>query len=82
MKDEGGMLNDIIVSKEITHTNLLAELYNHVKVDPTEFDIMIRCIYEIKLKHETPPFDLNNNRDLKFYIIGENTLEVPTYGLI
>ncbi|KAA0033757.1 MuDRA-like transposase [Cucumis melo var. makuwa] len=50
-----------------------------LKVDPTKFDIKIRCIYEIKGKKEAPPFELSNDRDLKFYILSENPLEVLLY---
>ncbi|KAA0060002.1 MuDRA-like transposase [Cucumis melo var. makuwa] len=49
------------------------------KLTPTEFDIKIRCIYEIKVENEALPFKLSNDRDLKFYILSENPLEVPLY---
>ncbi|KAA0040909.1 MuDRA-like transposase [Cucumis melo var. makuwa] len=78
-KYEGGMLKGIVVNKEITHKDLQDKLYDLVEVDPVEFDIKIRCIYEIKVKNEAPPFELCNNRDLKFYILSENPLEVPLY---
>ena len=70
----------IVVSKKITHKDLQDELYDLAEVD--EFDIKIRCIYEIKVENETSPFELSNYRDLKFYILSENPLEVPyTYHL-
>ncbi|KAA0058306.1 MuDRA-like transposase [Cucumis melo var. makuwa] len=78
-KYEGGVLKGIDVSKEITQKDLQDELYNLAKVDPTEFDIKIRCIYEIKVENEVPPFELSNDHDLKFYILSENPLEVPLY---
>ncbi|KAL0534724.1 hypothetical protein IC582_029016 [Cucumis melo] len=78
-KYEGGVLKDITVSKEITHKDLQYELYDLAKVDPTKFDIKIRCIYEIKEEKEAPPFELSNDSDLKFYILSENPLEVPLY---
>ena len=79
-KYEGGMLKGIVVvSKEITHKDLQVELYDIAEVDPTKFDIMIRCIYEIKVEHEAPPFELSNDRDLKFYLLSENPLEIPLY---
>ncbi|TYJ99816.1 MuDRA-like transposase [Cucumis melo var. makuwa] len=77
-KYEGGVLKGIVVSKEITHKDLQDELYDLAKVDPRKFDIKIRCIYEIGEK-EAPPFELSNDRDLKFYILSENPLEVPLY---
>ncbi|KAL4016127.1 hypothetical protein IC575_023745 [Cucumis melo] len=76
-KYEGGVLKGIVVPKEITHKDLI-ELYD-LAVDPTKFDIKIRCIYEIKGEKEAPPFELSNDRDLKFYILSENPLEVPLY---
>ncbi|KAA0053438.1 MuDRA-like transposase [Cucumis melo var. makuwa] len=78
-KYEGGVLKGIVVSKEITHKDLQDELYDLAEVDPTKFDIKIRCIYEINGKKEAPPFELSNDRDLKFYILSENPLEVPLY---
>ncbi|KAL0544154.1 hypothetical protein IC582_019266 [Cucumis melo] len=78
-KYEGGVLKDIVVSKEIMHKDLQYELYDLAEVDPTKFDIKIRCIYEIKGEKEAPPFELSNDRDLKFYILSENPLEVPLY---
>ncbi|KAA0046530.1 MuDRA-like transposase [Cucumis melo var. makuwa] len=78
-KYEGGVLKGIVVSKEITHKDLQYELYDLAKVDPTKFDIKIRCIYEIKGEKEAPLFELSNDRDLKFYILSENPLEVPLY---
>ncbi|KAL0543855.1 hypothetical protein IC582_018960 [Cucumis melo] len=78
-KYEGGVLKGIVVSKEITHKDLQYELYDLAEVDPTKFDIKIRCIYEIKGEKEAPPFELSNDRDLKFYILSENLLEVPLY---
>ncbi|KAA0058962.1 MuDRA-like transposase [Cucumis melo var. makuwa] len=78
-KYEGGVLKGIVVSKEITHKDLQYELYGIAEVDPTKFDIEIRCIYEIKGEKEAPPFKLSNDRDLKFYILSENPLEVPLY---
>ncbi|KAL4026414.1 hypothetical protein IC575_014844 [Cucumis melo] len=78
-KYEGGVLNDIVVPKEITHKDLQYELYDLTEVDPTKFHIKIRCIYEIKGENEAPPFELSNDRDLKFYILSENPLEVPLY---
>ncbi|KAL0540866.1 hypothetical protein IC582_020886 [Cucumis melo] len=78
-KYEGGVLKGIVVSKEITHKDLQYELYDLAEVDPTKFDIKIRCIYEIKGEKEAPPFELSNDRDLKFYILSENPLEVPLY---
>ena len=73
------MLKDIVVSKEITHKDLQTILYDLAKVDRTKFNIMIRCIYEIKVEHEAPTFELSNDRDLKFYLLSENPLEVPLY---
>ncbi|KAA0043229.1 MuDRA-like transposase [Cucumis melo var. makuwa] len=78
-KYEGGVLKGIVVPKEITHKDLQYELYDLAEVDPTKFDIKIRCIYEIKGEKEDPPFELSNDRDLKFYILSENPLEVPLY---
>ncbi|KAA0063358.1 MuDRA-like transposase [Cucumis melo var. makuwa] len=78
-KYEGRVLKGIVVSKEITHNDVHDELYNLAEVDPTKFDIKIRCIYEIKGEKEAPPFELSNDRDLKFYILSENPLEVPLY---
>ncbi|KAL0557176.1 hypothetical protein IC582_005694 [Cucumis melo] len=78
-KYEGGVLKGIVVPKEITHKDLQSELYDLAEVDPTKFDIKIRCIYEIKGEKEAPPFELSNERDLKFYILSENPLEVPLY---
>ncbi|KAL4035243.1 hypothetical protein IC575_003924 [Cucumis melo] len=78
-KYEGGVLKGIVVGKEITHKNLQDELYDLAEVGPTKFDIKIRCIYEIKGKNEAPLFELSNDRDLKFYILSENPLEVPLY---
>ncbi|KAL0556499.1 hypothetical protein IC582_005013 [Cucumis melo] len=78
-KYEGGVLKGIVVSKEITHKDLQYELYDLAEVDPTKFDIKIRCIYEIKGKKEAPPFELSNDHDLKFHILSENPLEVPLY---
>ncbi|KAA0061376.1 MuDRA-like transposase [Cucumis melo var. makuwa] len=78
-KYEGGVLKGIVVPKEITHKDLQYELYDLAEVDPTKFDIKIRCIYEIKGEKEAPPFELSNDRDLKFYILSENPLEVPLY---
>ncbi|KAL0556979.1 hypothetical protein IC582_005497 [Cucumis melo] len=78
-KYEGVVLKGIVVSKEITHKGLQDELYDLAEVDPTKFDIKIRCIYEIKGEKEAPPFELSNERDLKFYILSENPLEVPLY---
>lgn len=78
-KYEGGMLKGIVVSKEITHKDLQAELYDLAEVDPSKFDVMIRCIYEIKVEHEAPTFELSNDRDLKFYLLSENPLKVPLY---
>ncbi|KAL4035334.1 hypothetical protein IC575_004018 [Cucumis melo] len=78
-KYEGGVLKGIVVPKEITHKDLQFELYDLAEVDPTKFDIKIRCIYEIKGEKEAPPFELSNDRDLKFYILSENPLEVPLY---
>ena len=78
-KYEGGMLKGIVVNKEITHKDLQTELYDLAEVDPTKFDRMIRCIYEIKVEHETPPFELSNDPDLKFYLLSENLLEVHLY---
>ncbi|KAL0549622.1 hypothetical protein IC582_014108 [Cucumis melo] len=78
-KYEGGVLKGIVVPKEITHKDLQSELYDLAEVDPTKFYIKIRCIYEIKGEKEAPPFELSNDRDLKFYILSENPLEVPLY---
>ncbi|KAL0560775.1 hypothetical protein IC582_001188 [Cucumis melo] len=78
-KYEGGVLKGIVVPKEITHKDLQSELYDLAEVDSTKFDIKIRCIYEIKGEKEAPPFELSNDRDLKFYILSENPLEVPLY---
>ncbi|KAL0544768.1 hypothetical protein IC582_019893 [Cucumis melo] len=78
-KYEGGVLKGIVVPKEITHKDLQSELYDLAEVNPTKFDIKIRCIYEIKGEKEAPPFELSNDRDLKFYILSENPLEVPLY---
>ncbi|KAL0533896.1 hypothetical protein IC582_028171 [Cucumis melo] len=78
-KYEGGVLKGIVVPKEITYKDLQSELYDLAEVDPTKFDIKIRCIYEIKGEKEAPPFELSNDRDLKFYILSENPLEVPLY---
>ncbi|KAA0038959.1 MuDRA-like transposase [Cucumis melo var. makuwa] len=78
-KYEGGVLKGIIVSKEITHKDLQDELYDLAEVDSIEFDIKIRCIYEIKVENKAPPFELSNGCDLKFYILSENPLEVPLY---
>ncbi|KAA0061903.1 MuDRA-like transposase [Cucumis melo var. makuwa] len=78
-KYEGGVLKGIVVPKEITHKDLQSELYDLAEVDLTKFDIKIRCIYEIKGEKEAPPFELSNDRDLKFYILSENPLEVPLY---
>ncbi|KAL4018522.1 hypothetical protein IC575_022120 [Cucumis melo] len=78
-KYEGGVLKGIVVPKEITQKDLQSELYDLAEVDPTKFDIKVRCIYEIKGKKEAPPFELSNDRDLKFYILNENPLEVPLY---
>ncbi|KAA0053426.1 MuDRA-like transposase [Cucumis melo var. makuwa] len=78
-KYEGGGLKGIVVPKEITHKDLQYELYDLAEVDPTKFDINIRCIYEIEGEKEAPPFELSNDRDLKFYILSENPLEVPLY---
>ncbi|KAL4011078.1 hypothetical protein IC575_028124 [Cucumis melo] len=78
-KYEGGVLKGIVVPKEITHKDLQSELYDLAEVDPTKFDIKIRCIYEIKGEKEAHPFELSNDRDLKFYILSENPLEVPLY---
>ncbi|KAL0556712.1 hypothetical protein IC582_005227 [Cucumis melo] len=78
-KYEGGVLKGIVVPKEITHKDLQSELYDLAEVDPTKFDIKIRCIYGIKGEKEAPPFELSNDRDLKFYILSENPLEVPLY---
>ncbi|KAA0050460.1 MuDRA-like transposase [Cucumis melo var. makuwa] len=78
-KYEGEVLKGIVVSKEITHKDLHDELYDLAEVDPTKFDIKIRCIYEIKREKEAPPFELSNDCDLKFYILSENPLEVPLY---
>ncbi|KAL4038030.1 hypothetical protein IC575_001633 [Cucumis melo] len=78
-KYEGGVLKDIVVPKEIAHKDLQSELYDLAEVNPTKFDIKIRCIYEIKGEKEAPPFELSNDRDLKFYILSENPLEVPLY---
>ncbi|KAL0559583.1 hypothetical protein IC582_004198 [Cucumis melo] len=78
-KYEGGVLKGIVVPKEITHKDLQSELYDLAEVDPTKFDIKVRCIYEIKGEKEAPPFELSNDRDLKFYILSENPLEVPLY---
>ncbi|KAL0533143.1 hypothetical protein IC582_030358 [Cucumis melo] len=78
-KYEGGVLKGIVVPKEITHKDLQSELYDLAEVDPTKFDIKIRSIYEIKGEKEAPPFELSNDRDLKFYILSENPLEVPLY---
>ncbi|KAA0061196.1 MuDRA-like transposase [Cucumis melo var. makuwa] len=61
------------------HKDLQYELYDLAEVDPIKFDIKIRCIYEIKGEKEAPPFELSNDRDLKFYILSENSLEVPLY---
>ncbi|TYK11186.1 MuDRA-like transposase [Cucumis melo var. makuwa] len=77
-KYEGSVLKGIIVSKEITHKDLQDELYDLAEVDSIEFDIKIRCIYEIKVENEAPPFELSNDRDLKFFL-SENPLEVPLY---
>ncbi|KAL0534590.1 hypothetical protein IC582_028881 [Cucumis melo] len=78
-KYERGVLKGIVVPKEIMHKDLLSELYDLEEVVPTKFDIKIRCIYEIKGEKEAPPFELSNDRDLKFYILSENPLEVPLY---
>ncbi|KAL0536875.1 hypothetical protein IC582_025838 [Cucumis melo] len=78
-KYEGGVLKGIVIPKEIAHKDLQYELYDLVEVDPTKFDKKIRCIYEIKGEKEAPPFELSNDRDLKFYILSENPLEVPLY---
>ncbi|KAL0539649.1 hypothetical protein IC582_023865 [Cucumis melo] len=78
-KYEGGVLKGIVFPKEITHKDLQSELYDLTEVDPTKFDIKIICIYEIKGEKEAPPFELSNDRDLKFYILSENPLEVPLY---
>ncbi|TYK28809.1 ty3-gypsy retrotransposon protein [Cucumis melo var. makuwa] len=78
-KYEGDVLKSIVVSKEITHKDLQDELYDLAEVDPTKFDIKIRCIYEIKGEKEVPLFELSNDRDLKFYILSKNPLEVPLY---
>ncbi|KAL0554072.1 hypothetical protein IC582_007983 [Cucumis melo] len=78
-KYEGGVLKGIVVPKEITHKDLQSELYDLAEVDPTKFDVKIRCIYEIKGEKEAPPFELSNDRDLKFYILSENPLEIPLY---
>ncbi|TYK02132.1 MuDRA-like transposase [Cucumis melo var. makuwa] len=74
-KYEGGVLKGIVVSKDITHKDLQYELYDLAEVDPTKFNIKIRCIYEIKGEKEAPPFELSNDRDLKFYILSENPLD-------
>ncbi|KAL4018203.1 hypothetical protein IC575_021793 [Cucumis melo] len=78
-KYEGGVLKGIVVPKKITHKDLQYELYDLAEVDPTKFDIKIRCIYEIKREKDAPPFELSNDRDLKFYIFSENPLKVPLY---
>ncbi|KAL4017085.1 hypothetical protein IC575_024759 [Cucumis melo] len=78
-KYEEEVLKGIFVSKEIMHKDLQYELYDLAEVDPIKFDIKIRCIYEIKGEKEAPPFELSNDRDLKFYILSENSLEVPLY---
>ncbi|KAL0539482.1 hypothetical protein IC582_023696 [Cucumis melo] len=78
-KYEGGVLKGIVVPKEITHKDLQSELYDLAEVDPTNLNIKIRCIYEIKGEKEAPPFELSNDRDSKFYILSENPLEVPLY---
>ncbi|TYK18686.1 MuDRA-like transposase [Cucumis melo var. makuwa] len=83
-KYKGGVLKDIVVSKEITHKDLQYELYDLAEVDLaevdlTKFDIKIRCIYEIKGEKKAPPFELSNDHDLMFYILSENPLEVPLY---
>ena len=31
------------------------------------------------MKNEAPPFELKNDRDLKFYIFSENPLEISLY---
>ena len=31
------------------------------------------------MKNKAPPFELSNNRDLKFYILSKNPFEVPLY---
>ncbi|KAL0555834.1 hypothetical protein IC582_004335 [Cucumis melo] len=77
-KYEGDMLKGIVIIKEITHKDLQDELYDLAEVDPTKFDIKIRCIYEIKGEKEAPLFDLSNDH-LKFYILSENPLEIPLY---
>ncbi|KAL0540229.1 hypothetical protein IC582_024462 [Cucumis melo] len=78
-KYEEEVLKGIFVSKEIMHKDLQYELYDLAEVGPIKFDIKIRCIYEIKGEKEAPPFELSNDRDLKFYILSENSLEVPLY---
>ena len=78
-KSKRDVLKGIVVSKEITHKYLWAESYDLAEVDPREFDIKIRCIYEIKVENKAPPFKLSNNCDLKFCIRSENPLEVSLY---
>ena len=79
IKYEGGMLKGIVVSKEIPHRDLQAELYDPAEVNPIEFDIKISCIYEKKVENKAPQFELRNDRDLKLYILSENPLDVPLY---
>ena len=50
-KYEGCMLKGIVVSKELTHKDLLIELYDLAEVDPSKFDIKLRWIYEIKVEN-------------------------------
>ncbi|XP_022155432.1 uncharacterized protein LOC111022579 isoform X2 [Momordica charantia] len=76
---QGGLLKGIVVCKEITYQDLLDELYALTEADPKESDMKIKCIYEIKARNQTPPFEISNDRDLNFYLMGEDTSEVPLY---
>ncbi|XP_022156795.1 uncharacterized protein LOC111023629 [Momordica charantia] len=39
----------------------------------------IKCIYEIKAQTQTPPFKINNDSDLRLYLMGEDVAKVPLY---
>lgn len=71
---EGGQLRGLVVDLSITYDDFLRQIYRISGINSDEFDLILRCVYNIKPK--VAAFVISNEEDLQFFLTGEDVSQL------
>lgn len=70
----GGQLKGLIVNIRIMYEDLLWEIYRIGGINFIEIDLVIRCLYNVRLNVST--FVISNQEDLNFFLTGDDVSQM------